>query len=207
MDKDFYIILFSIVFPIIFGVIAAFFLIIGMRGIIKRRPFLLSNRWMLAMMFIIFVPNIFLPFIMPASTPSFIKWFNPAMFSVLLVMMCIILKGYSAFGVTDNTFRNALLQSLQKLELPYEETLSAIHLTSVEVDLQVSVQSWVGSGLIKVKQRGHSPLLANIVLAMNEHFQLSNTTAKLLTCIFYVIVGVLMAAAGIGMAVLFQQFE
>lgn len=205
MDLDFYITLFSIVFPIIFGVIAVFFLIIGMRGILTRRPFLLSNRWLLSMMFIIFVPNIILPLILPPSTPFLIKWLNPVMFTVVLVMMCFVLKGYVAFGVTDTSFRDALLDTLQKLELSYEESLSAIRITSVEVDLQVSVQSWIGSGIIKIKQRGHLSLLTEIVTAMNEYFRVSATPAKLLTCIFYMIMGVIMVIAGIGMSILFQN--
>ncbi len=205
MDLDFYITLFSIVFPIIFGVIAVFFLIIGMRGILTRRPFLLSNRWLLSMMFIIFVPNIILPLILPPSTPFLIKWLNPVMFTVVLVMMCFVLKGYVAFGVTDTSFRDALLDTLQKLELSYEESLSAIRITSVEVDLQVSVQSWIGSGMIKIKQRGHFSLLTEIVTAMNEYFRVSATPAKLLTCIFYMIMGVIMVIAGIGMSILFQN--
>ena len=207
MDIDFYITVFSIVFPIMFGLLAAFFLVVGLRGILTKRPFLLSNRWLLSMMFIIFVPNIILPLILPPSTPFLVKWLNPVIFTVALVMMCFVLKGYVAFGVTDTSFRDALLTALQKLQLPYEESLSSIRITSVEVDLQVSVQSWVGSGMIKIKQRGHLSLLTEIVTAMNEYFRVSTIPAKLLTCIFYLIMGVIMVIAGIGLSILFQNIN
>ena len=110
-------------------------------------------------MFIGLVPAILIPVFLPGDSSFIIKWLNPAIFTLLLVMMCFALRGYVAYAVTDTSFRDALLTSLQKLDLPYEETLSTIRLTSVEVDLQVSIQSWMGSGQIKIKQRGHNSLL------------------------------------------------
>ena len=125
-------------------------------------------------------------------------------------MMFFALRGYVAYAVTDTSFREALLASLllaslQKLELPYEETLSTMRLTSVEVDLQVSIQSWMGAGQIKVKQRGHGSLLAEIATTMNEHFRTSAAATNLTACIFFVVMGVLMVIGGIGMSLLFQN--
>ena len=74
-------------------------------------------------------------------------------------MMWYQLKGYVAYAVTDTSFREALLAALQKLQYPHEETLSTIRLTSIDADLQVAVQSWMGAGVIKVKQRT-APLCA-----------------------------------------------
>lgn len=194
-----------IMMPIIFGIMAVFFLVIGLRGIITKRPFLLSNKWLLSVMFIIFIPVIIPAFTFPSSVPFIIKWLNPVIFTVLLVMMCFALRGYCAFGVTDTSFRDALLASLQELNLPYEETLSSIRLTSIEADLQVSIQSWIGSGVIKIKQRAHRSQLTEIVTAMNEHFRRSSASMNLTTCIFYLIMGVLTVAASIGMMFLFQN--
>ena len=206
MDSDFYITIFSIMVPIWFGIFALFFFVIGLRGIVTKRPFLISNRWLLSVMFIGLVPAILIPVFLPGpDSPFIIKWLNPMIFTLLLVMMCFALRGYVAYAVTDTSFREALLASLQKLELPYEETLSTIRLTSVEVDLQVSVQSWMGSGQIKVKQRGHGSLLTEIATAMNEHFRISAAATNLTACIFFVVMGVLMVIGGIGMSLLFQR--
>ena len=194
-----------ITMPIIFGITAVFFLVIALRGIITKRPFLLSNKWLLSVMFIIFIPVIIPAFTFPSSVPFIIKWLNPVIFTVVLVMMCFALKGYCAFGVTDTSFRDALLASLQELNLPYEETLSSIRLTSIEADLQVSIQSWIGSGIIKIKQREHRSQLTEIVTSMNEHFRRSSVSMNLTTCIFYLIMGVLTVAASIGMMFLFQN--
>ena len=206
MDSDFYVTIFSIMVPIWFGIFALFFFVIGLRGILTKRPFLISNRWLLSVMFIALGPTILIPvFLQGSDYPFIIKWLNPMMFTVLLVMMCFALRGYVAYAVTDTSFREALLVSLQKLELPYEETLSTMRLTSVEVDLQVSIQSWMGAGQIKVKQRGQGSLLAEIATAMNEHFRTSAAATNLTACIFFVVMGVLMVIGGIGMPLLFQN--
>ena len=192
----------KIVFPILFGTMSTFFLVIALRGIITRRPFLVSNRWLLYFMFVALIPTILLFLFLPGTSSFLLKWFNPAVFTVVLVMMCILLKGFSAYGVSDITFREALITTLDKLQLSHEETLSLIRLTSVEADLQVSVHSWMGTGMIKIKQREHASLLTQIASEMNTHFRMSTTPSNLTPCIFYLIMGILMIGGGIGLAFL-----
>ncbi len=201
MDFNFQ--MFSIMLPIMFGVMAAFFLILGLRGILTRIPFLLSNRWLLLVMLVGFVPCIIMPFFFRYDM-GLMDWLNPAIFSVVLVMMFFALKGYAAYGITDTTFREALLAALEKLQLPYEESLSSIRLTSIDADLQVAIQSWLGSGMIKIKQREHRSVLSKIAVEMNNHFSLSSGPIKLITFIFYLIMGVFMVIGGIGMLYLFH---
>ena len=205
VNPDSYITILSIMFPIWIGVFALYFFVIALRGILTKRPFLISHRWLLSMMFIGLTPVILMPFYLPGGAPSIIKWFNPMICTVVLVMMCFALKGYAVYAVTDTAFREGLLTSLQKLDLPYEETLSTIRLTSIEIDLQVSIQSWMGAGLIKVKQRGHGSLLTNIADTMNEHFRSSSTDTNLVSCIFFLIMGVLMVIGGIATFFFFQR--
>jgi hypothetical protein len=109
------------------------------------------------------------------------------------------LKGYTAYGVTDTSFREALLAALQKLEFSYEESLSVIRLTSVEADLQVSVQSWMGTGIIKVKQRAHQPVLREVVNAMNEYFRISSVPTNVISCVFNLVMGAIVVILAIGM--------
>ncbi len=206
MDVDFYI--FSIVFAILFGLLAVFFLVIGFRGILTKKPFLLSNRWLLGLMFVTYIPIILLPIYFSLSDMDLMEmdlmeWLNPAIFTVLLVMMCFALQDYAAFGVTDTSFRETLLAALEKLQLPYEETLSTMKLTTIDADLQVSIQTWLGAGMIKIKQREHRSLLTEIVAEMNRHFNVSSAPIKLITCIFYVVMGTLMAIGGILIVFLF----
>ncbi|MDE0682866.1 MAG: hypothetical protein OXI63_08135, partial [Candidatus Poribacteria bacterium] len=61
MDSDFYITLFSILAPIWFGIFALFFFVIALRGILTKRPFLVSNKWLLSVMFFSLIPAILIP--------------------------------------------------------------------------------------------------------------------------------------------------
>ena len=156
-------IIISIMFPILLGLMAIYFLAIGLRAVLTKRPFLISTRWLLSLMFVVFIPVILLPLSLSSLPSGFnvIIWANPLIFAVALLTTWYQLKGYTAYAVTDTSFREALLAALQKLQLPYEESLSLIRLTSINADLQVAVQSWMGTGVIKVKQRGYNSVLTH----------------------------------------------
>ena len=183
MKLDFYDTVFPILSPILFGIAAIFFLTVGLRGILTKRPFLISQRWFLSIMCAIIIPTILLPSLLSFPGDFFMRWGSPLMFGFILLMMCYQMRGYTAYAVTDTSFREALLEALQKLQLPYEESLSLIRLTSIEADLQVSVQGWLGTGLIKVKQRAHRSVLREIVNAMNEYFRMSSVPTNMITCV------------------------
>ena len=191
MESDYFDIIYSVLLPIMFGILAIFFLGIGLRAILTKRPFLVSNRWMLSLIFFILVLNIIVFF--PTLSSDIMNWVHPLLFGVILLMMWYQLKGYVAYAVTDASFREALLAALQRLQLPYEESLSVIRLTSVDADLQISVQSWIGTGTIKVKQRAHRSVLKEVVKAMNDYFRMSSVSTNMITSVFMVVLGVVMA--------------
>ena len=190
MEFDYFDTIYSVLFPIVFGVMAIFFLGIGLRAILTKRPFLVSNRWLLSMMFVLLVPGIIVSF--RSLSDNIMNWVHPLLFGAILLMMWYQLKGYVAYAVTDASFREALLAALQRLQLPYEESLSVIRLTSVNADMQVAVQSWMGTGTIKVKQREHRAVLAEVVKAMNDYFRTSSVSTNMITSVFMVVLGVVM---------------
>lgn len=194
MELDFYIKVIFIIIPIVLGIMAIFFLTVGMRGILTKRPFMISNRWFLATILVVLIPSILLT-VLPLfrSGVGPIKWLNALICGSILMVIPVLwysLKGYAAYGVTDASFREALIAALEKLQLSYEESLSAIRLTSIEADLQVVVQSWMGSGLIKVKQRAHRSYLKEIVNAMNEYFRMSSVSINMTSCVFSLVTGI-----------------
>ena len=207
MKPEYYDLMISIMLPVLLGIMAIFSLTTGLRGILTKRPFLISNRWWLSILFVVFIPIILLNFSL--SLPSSfnpINWVTPLIIGPLLLMMYYQLKGYTAYGVTDTSFREALLAALQKLEFSYEESLSVIRLTSVEADLQVSVQSWMGTGIIKVKQRAHQPVLREVVNAMNEYFRISSLPTNMISCVFDLVTGTIVVILAIGMFFLRSNF-
>ena len=193
-------IIISIMFPSLLGLMAIYFLAIGLRAVLTKRPFLISTRWLLSIMFVVFIAMILLNFSLsiPGSFNA-MNWVIPLILGLLLLRRWFQLRGYTAYGVTDTSFREALLAALQKLEFSYEESLSVIRLTSVEADLQVSVQSWMGTGIIKVKQRAHQPVLREVVNEMNEYFRNSFVPRNMISCVFDLVTGTIVVILAIGM--------
>lgn len=186
-------------FPCLFVVMSLFFFAVGLRGIATKKPFVISSRWPLGLVLLGFAPSILQPFLFPtlrlgddSGMLALLPWLTPVIFIVLAVFMCFTLRGYMAFAVTDASFREGLLASLKKLDLPHEETLAALRLPSVGADLQVAVQSWIGIGQLKMKQRKFGGLLKDISKGMNEYYQSSTVPVNLTCCIFYVLMGVIM---------------
>ena len=204
MEPYFYLTIYP---SVVLGVMAVFLLVIGLRGLLTRRPFLISARWM----FLVFTVIIVGPVMVTAILSPFLfvrplqlmEWLLVLMLAVMAVFLWLQMKGYAAVAITGKSFRDGLLAALEKLQLPYEESLSSIRLTSVEAELQVAVQSWVGTGQIKVRQGRHRPLLKEIVQAMNEHFRTSPVDINRISCIFALIGGIF--AVLMGMASLFRR--
>jgi len=183
---------YDLIFPIMFGIMAVFFLTIGVRGVLVKRPFLVSNRWWLSILFVVFIPIILLNFSMPLPASFYaINWVIPLILGLLLLRGWFHYKGYTAYAVTDTSFREGVTAALQQLRLPYEERLSAIRLTSIEADLQVSAHSWMGTGIIRVKQRAHKSVLREVVREMNEYFRISSLPRNLISCAVYLGLGVI----------------
>ena len=206
MKPTFYL---SVLLPVLFGIMAVFMLAIGIRGIATKRPFLFPARWFIYVMSLGVLPAITEPVwlllsdgVISSTGFSVFIWLNPLMFGCVLLMIWYQMKGYIAFGVTDDSFREALTSSLQKLNFPFEEQLSAIRLSSVEADFQVAVQSWMGVGQIKVKQTKHRPLLTQVVNEMNDFFLSTPARANMISCAFYTIMGVFMVFFAVAMAFL-----
>lgn len=125
---------------------------------------------------------------------AIVRWLSPAMLLAVGIFLYFTLRGYMAFGITDVSFREALLASLGKLNLPHEETLAAIRLPAIGADLQVAVQSWIGTGQLKMKQRQFTGVLSEIVRGMNEYYQSGAVSKMNMTCCtFYAVIGVFLA--------------
>jgi hypothetical protein len=194
----------SILLPVLFGVMALFFLVIGLRGWISNKPFVISSRWLLILVVLGVSPAMFhfAVFPRPIGEPGMLvalRLLVPVMLIVVLIFLYFTLRGYTAFGVTATSFREGLLHSLTKLNLPYEETLSAVKLPTLGADLQVAVQSWVGTAQLTMKKRQSSAVLSDVVKGMNQYYQ-SGAVSKVnfTCCIFYTVIGAFLSVlAGI----------
>jgi len=103
------------------------------------------------------------------------------------------MKGFMAIGISDDSFRNALHYSLNQNQIQFEEQLSLIKLTGLNAELQVAVQSWVGTGQLKLKKSKDKYLLAKLVSSINDYYISNAITPNNTTSIFYIVMGLFMS--------------
>ncbi|MCP4613537.1 MAG: hypothetical protein GY845_33015 [Planctomycetes bacterium] len=190
---------------------AVFFFVIGGTVLIRKKPLVVSSRCFFGAVVLAFTPLIVNPlifFVEPFTKNSgnigisWIMLLSPLMFLFLLVFFWFQIQGYMLFGITDETVRDALHYGLQKLNSPFEEILTKIKLSELDTELQISLQSWMGTGLIKIKDRSKRAFLTKLAQHMRIYFKEHDIPTKNITVIFYMIMGGFMTLLTIGMFVM-----
>jgi hypothetical protein len=172
---------------VVSGVLAAFLLAIGLRGLIHRRPFLISSRWLFLLCVVALAPGL-RPFLAGGAIPQ-LAWMNLVMFLVFGGAMWLVTAGYSAFGVTEASFRQGLYEALRRRGLPWEEALGGMNLPTEDAAVQVGMHSWIGTAQIKVLPRGRTPLLREIAAGMNAYYRTATVPVNLVPCALYAVMG------------------
>lgn len=186
---------FRFILMFVFGLFMVLcFLGVGIRGLITKRPFLFSAKWLLAFLIVCFCPA--LTNILSVGNNSFqlMRVGVALLFGVSLYIFWIQLRGYIVFGVTDKSMREALLHTLKKLGVGYEETLGALKLSSGAGEIQVSVSGGMGSGMIRAKKMQDKKLFSNIAAEMNLFFRTTPVETNKTIFIIYSLLGLLLAA-------------
>jgi len=197
----------KIYFPLLFALMAFFFLFIGIKVVLSKRPLFMSSRCFFAILVLAFSPQfINAANLLSKDLPSnftIIIYLSPIMFVCLLVFCWFQMKGYMAIGVSEESFREALHFSLNKNNLPFDEKLSFINLTSINARLQIAIQSWIGAGQLKIKKSKDSKILSEIVKGINEYYIENNIRPNNVTSIFYILMGVFMLVFAVAMYYIF----
>ena len=190
----------------VLGVIALLFLLLGLRGLITHRPFLFPSRIMFVLMVLAFLPNFLMPFQWMGGNGThsfdFGLLISPLMFVVILVMFWFQMRGYMVYGVSAEAFRNCLRRTLDKLNLPYQESFSSIRLETVDANLQASVQDWMGTAQLRIKPAKHANILTAIAGGLREEFLTENARVNTPVFIVYTLLSLLMLGLAVHLAML-----
>lgn len=188
-------------FVSLFALMAIFFLLIGVRIVVTKKPLLINSRIFFVFMILCFSPQL-INFMNLFGTEAgarmgAILYLNPLLYTLLLSFFWIQMKGYIAVGVHDESFRDAIHYSLNKNEMPFEEQLSLIKLTSIGAQLQIAVQSWVGTAQLKLKNSNDKSIIKKIVLVINDYYFENDIDVNNITAVFYILMGIVMLAFSI----------
>lgn len=177
-----------------FGFMVLFFLGIGLRGLLGRKPFIMPARWMFAFVLVCFSPSLFVPLFSIKSGCCPIAQLTPSL--IIFFIIYIVwkqLQGYMVLGVTDASMREALLGSLKKLGIAYEETLSVLKLSGGG-ELRVTVYGSMGSAFIQGHGFSDPAQLVSIAREVGRYFQENPVETNRVIFVLYTIIGVLMCA-------------
>ena len=183
-----------------FFIMALYSLGIALKILIARRPFLFNGNWLLGFMALPFSPILIMIITSDLFSDSIGMVVALVGFLAVFVVFAKQMKGYFAIGVTDDSLRTALHAALQELEIAFEETLAHIKLTSLALDLQVSVHSWMGTAQFTMKQAKGKPVLKEITKAIVNYYRTHETKMNNTIAILYLVLGVLSLAFAITLA-------
>jgi hypothetical protein len=195
----------------IFGIFSISLLVLGIRALIVRRPILLPSR-LLACITILGISPMLLSsveFIL-SDYGGFIS--RNGIFILLTTLVIIVItlhatSGYTAIGVTQESLRGALQSTLERLDIPYQESLSRFQLKSIGADLQISVSNWLGIVQISINKRRYKPMLKSIVQGTKQQFATVPGRINLRAGIFYFSIGIIEAFLTVNLLVLHRVWE
>ena len=194
---------------LILGAISIYFLFLGLKVLLTKKPFLIPAKYNFFVVFIAITTQLVMPISDLFRTSRYkednFDWFLVSMplfmivlYSVLLVYLWKTMQGYQIIGVDEDSFRTSLQNVLKKLGLPFEERLSKMRLTSLETDLESAVNAWSGVATIKIKNAKHKGVEKEIAENLRKEFQDDYLPVNLRTGYFYLITGSLMFVFMVG---------
>ena len=199
---------YHVLMPLTLGTVSLAFIALGLYGLVRRRPFIINARWMLVIIIVAWSPQFALPLSWfftenqnIGDRLGVLSWISLLTMIVVIGYIALQMRGYMVFGTTQESFREALLAALSKLNLKSEETLSSIRLPSVPAELQVAVYGWVGTGQLRLRNGGRPRLLADVARGMTDYFDSAQVKMNMTTVLAYVILGALMIAMLIALRV------
>jgi hypothetical protein len=181
------------------GIYAIGFLVIGVRALVVRRPILLHSRLLAciillgfsSMMLISSAERIFGDY--SGYTELRGEIFMLLWVLVIIVITLRVMRGYMVIGITPDSLRGALQSALQRLDIPYQESLSRFQLTSIGADLQVSINDSLDIAYISVNKRQHKPILKRIIKVTKQQFATVPGSINRRAGIFFFSIGIIVA--------------
>jgi hypothetical protein len=184
------------------GLMALILFAVGLRGIFTRKPFLLHSSIPSVFFLLLMLTNIIAPFDSYRAGAM-----GPEPLGVFLVsgvllgtIMSLVqwrgyrMRGYQAFGIRAQVFRDCLHKALRRLNLPFHDRVLSIHLETLDTDLQVSTQDWFGMAQLRIKPLGHRATLTTIAKGLEDEFSTSMVKASMSVFISCIVFGILMVA-------------
>jgi hypothetical protein len=202
MDNYFY------AFPVLFLIFASYYLFIGLRVTLINKPIIINSNWLYIFVSFSLLPSVVFSIINIKNigiddsygTTLFMS-IIPVFLIIMMVFYYFVIKGYSIYCITDEEFRKALLFSLNNNLIKFNEKFNKIELFELNNELNISFASWIGTGMIKLKNKKDKLILKKIIDDIKQYFKNNEIKTKKIMAIFYLIFGIVFIMLGIGFTI------
>ncbi|HEY8022565.1 MAG TPA: hypothetical protein VIH93_15775 [Thermoanaerobaculia bacterium] len=155
---------FDTLFPALLALASAGFLLLGLRGLLGRRPLVFRSRLMLVVIVLCLLPGSVAPFLaLPSGArngpvPDAFLLLPLVVDVAVLALVLYVLRGYVILGADDRALATALKEALDRLDLPFQESLGRLRLTGLDADLKLLQQGQVGSAQLRMEPEDRGTL-------------------------------------------------
>jgi len=181
-----------IIVLLILGLAGAGMFYVGVRGLVARRAYVYSGKWLFAMIALCFFPQFMNGLKLLGAYPA-IGLINILLYPFVLLVFWLVTKGYICFGVSEETVNEALKGAFEKLGVKQEQSLGSVKLEDGSV-FQISIQDWIGTTQIKAKNSQAAARLPALVTALSDHFAAPGGKVKFLPYWIYAVCGGMLLA-------------
>jgi len=194
------------VFPVIFILFAVFFGFTSYSILLKKKPVVLSSKWLIVLMGIGFLPAVVVNLIdfFQSGPESFVQLMISAMFILFFVFYMCVIKGVSIYGITGDDLRKYLFQTLTNKEIAFTEKINKVHLDELNTDINISFQEWMGTGMIKPQDKKKFDF-KNFIVEFRKNLNENTVETKKITAYFYFVFAILMVIVSIAFVYIFSR--
>jgi hypothetical protein len=175
-------------------ILGLFCFIVGSKVIIRNKPIVFRTIYPLILMLLFFISISIFPMIIDYLRGDF-DLFEAGVGLLLLVVVFVFMikyvDGFQIIGINDDSFRKCLSQSLDKLNLEYEEKFSKIIITKHDLTILCSVQSLIGQAQIQFKGQVNKKLIRALILEFNRAARSDQVSPKKVSAFLYAVIGLI----------------
>ena len=179
---------------LIMMILGLFLLFIGLRIILRKKPIIISSKYFLFLMLIIFISML-----ISSNLDDFLKgeldYFTTGVVLLMLIIFFVYMfkffHGYLLIGIDDEAFRKCISQSLDNLGLEYKEDFSKIIIDKYDLTIYCAVQSWIGQVQIRFKGRVDKKFISSLIDELNKNINSAEIFPKKVSAYFYTAIGFL----------------
>ena len=154
--------------PYILWVFSMIFIVVAWYTIILKKPLIINSIWILIMISLFFVAQMFTSIIYMIESPSIGSIAPIIAFVLFMIIFIFLMKGYLVYGVNHCDFQEKFIEILKEKNYEFKETLSKLTIKHLDREASITIQSGFVGTHIKVKEKKDRLLLKSLLSELRK---------------------------------------